>query len=189
MATTKKTSARKPAAKKNPTTSKPRRKDPARARAEKKDEAATEGEARGPDPAEVDTTSETEAPPVYAHEVGDDAGAPAPTLVPGEATLGQLADAFCCHLEEDGKAPGTVRSYHGELRMACLVLGADTKLVDLTPAMVESFYEHVRVTTTRDGQPKAAVGIAKTRRVLRLALIWAAEKGVISEAPLPATDE
>ena len=42
-----------------------------------------------------------------------------------------------------------------------------------------------RVTLRRNGQRKAEVGIAKTRRVFRMALQWAEATGVLAKAPIP----
>jgi hypothetical protein len=39
--------------------------------------------------------------------------------------------------------------------------------------------------TTRTGVAKAAPTFKKTRRVLRLALVWAQEAGLVEKAPLP----
>jgi len=41
------------------------------------------------------------------------------------------------------------------------------------------------VTKLRSGKSKAKPSIDKTRRVLRLALCWAAERGIVSTAPIP----
>ena len=107
--------------------------------------------------------------------------APAPEAEPETAaqpaTLADLAAAFEIHLE--AQSVGTAKSYARELALACSVLGAETPLADLTLKVVADFFDHPRVTTTRDGAPKAASSVAKTRRVLRLALAWAAERGII----------
>ncbi len=46
-------------------------------------------------------------------------------------------------------------------------------------------YESDAVTKTRSGRGKAKPGIDKTRRVLRLALDWAAAVRLITESPVP----
>ena len=91
-------------------------------------------------------------------------------------TLGELAEAYLAHLGKSGRSQGTCFSYGIELRTACSVLGAETPLVDLTPERVQEYHDSDRVTKTRDGRPKSRAGVAKTRRVLRLALAWAEEK-------------
>jgi hypothetical protein len=51
--------------------------------------------------------------------------------------------------------------------------------------MVLDYFVSVRVTKTRTGVLKANPTVDKTRRVLRLALQWAQETGLIAAAPLP----
>jgi len=102
-------------------------------------------------------------------------------------TLADLAAAYIAHLENAGKSTGTLFSYSMELRTACAELGAETPLSDLTPDHVAAYYACDRVTKTRDGRPKASVSIAKTRRVLRLALEWAAKRRMMKAAPLRGT--
>ena len=41
------------------------------------------------------------------------------------------------------------------------------------------------MTKTRAGKAKAKPGVDKTRRVLRLALVWTADSGLIKKAPIP----
>ena len=103
--------------------------------------------------------------------------APVPETAAQPATLADLAAAYEVHLE--AQSVGTAKSYARALALACSVLGADTPLADLTLQAVADYFDHPRVTTTRDGAPKAASSVAKTRRVLRLALAWAAERGIV----------
>jgi len=62
----------------------------------------------------------------------------------------------------------------------------ETRVRDLTEEQVRAFFLSDRVTLKRSGQRKAEVGIAKTRRILRLALTWAQEVGLIENAPIPS---
>lgn len=39
-------------------------------------------------------------------------------------TLGDLTDAYCSALEDDGKSETTIRSYKSDLALACGILGA-----------------------------------------------------------------
>jgi len=98
-------------------------------------------------------------------------------------TLADLAAAYEVHLE--AQSVGTARSYARELALACNVLGADTPLADLSLKAVADYFDHERVTLTKDGAPKAASSVAKTRRVFRQALVWAAERDII-EPIVPA---
>ena len=103
--------------------------------------------------------------------------------------LGRDATGAEVQAEEDaGKSPGTVFSYTAELKLACSELGRDTQITALTPEAVERYYTSDRVTKLRSGAPKANASVAKTRRVLRLALCYALEQGWIEKVPLPASD-
>ena len=106
----------------------------------------------------------------------------------GVATLVELTAAYATQMESDGKSAGTIASYSMELRLAEDELGADTTLADLTPEQVEKFFNSKRVTKLRSGKNKSQLSIDKTRRVLRLALVWAAERGIISKAPIPEVE-
>ncbi len=73
-------------------------------------------------------------------------------------------------------------------RLAQDELGAETPLADLTPERVAEFYTSKRVTKLRSGKQKSQLSIDKTRRVLRLALVWAAERGIVENAPIPEVE-
>ena len=100
-------------------------------------------------------------------------------------TLGMLAERYLHNLEAEDKSHGTLFSYGIEIRAACQELGADTLITSLTPEQVAAYFESPRVTLLKSGKPKAKPSVDKTRRVLRLALVWAAEQGWIESAPLP----
>jgi len=110
---------------------------------------------------------------------------PTPRTLDKSATFGALADAFIAHLESVGKSHGTLASYAIELKLAQAVLGEDTRVADLTEKQVRAFFLSDRVTLKRSGERKAEVGIAKTRRVARMALEWAQEIGLVAKAPVP----
>ena len=101
------------------------------------------------------------------------------------ATLAELVESYTTNLTAQGKRASTVWGYHQELKAAMKELGADTRLGDITLDAVAAFYACDRVTKTRSGKPKAMVGIKKTRRIIRLALVWAVDQGWLAEAPVP----
>jgi hypothetical protein len=100
-------------------------------------------------------------------------------------TLEDLASKYLQHLEDAGKSNGTLFSYKLELITALDELGKSAKLADLTPTRVLEYFVSDRVTRTRAGVQKAKPTVDKTRRVLRLALVWAQDAGLIEKAPLP----
>jgi len=102
-------------------------------------------------------------------------------------TLGELAQRYIEHLEAEGKSNGTCFSYAIELKTAQKALGADTLIASLTPEQVRAYFDSPAVMRLKSGKPKAQPSYLKTRRVLRLALVWAVERKWIAEAPLPET--
>jgi len=64
--------------------------------------------------------------------------------------------------------------------------GSSSLVSDLTPETILAFFEGDRVTKTKSGRSKAKPSIDKTRRVMRQALVWAEERGIVETAPLPA---
>jgi len=55
----------------------------------------------------------------------------------------------------------------------------------LSQPVVETFFKSKTVTKLRSGKNKSQLSIDKTRRVLRLALVRAADRGIVEKAPLP----
>jgi len=100
-------------------------------------------------------------------------------------TIAELAEGYLTNLEVIGKGRGTVFSYSIELKAAMRTLGTDTKVCKLTTKKVKEYFDSDQVTKTRSGTPKAKPTVDKTRRVLRLALVWAEEQGIIEKAPIP----
>jgi hypothetical protein len=94
-------------------------------------------------------------------------------------TLTDLSERYLRHMEEEGKTPGTCASYAMELKVARDELGAETLVADLTADRIQAFNECPRVTLLRSGRPKAKPSVDKTRRVIRLALAWATEAGLV----------
>ena len=104
-------------------------------------------------------------------------------------TLGELANKYREHLEAQGKSAGTVFSYGMELKTAMAELGADTIVSTLTRERIAAFNESPRVTRLKSGKPKAEPSVLKTRRVLRLALGYAEQAGLIERSPVDAAKD
>jgi hypothetical protein len=111
--------------------------------------------------------------------------APKKKKAKSDVTLADLAERYIASMDRAGKASGTIFSYRLELATAISELGADTKLADLTPEMVLAYFASERVNKKRNGKGKSPLSIAKSQRVLRLALVWAQSAKLIERAPLP----
>jgi hypothetical protein len=149
----------------------------------------------------TETTNETPSESVEAQaatELAPEAEPPNPTkkgkgkkraaTPSGNATLADIAAGYPAHMETEGKSDGTISSYRMELRTAAIELGEETPIADLTPEKVQAYFTSKRVTKLRSGKNKSQLSIDKTRRVLRLALCWAAERGIVAKAPLPEVE-
>jgi hypothetical protein len=98
-------------------------------------------------------------------------------------TLTELTARYTKHMEDVGKSRGTVFSYESELRVAQRALGAERSIGAITREDIETFNGSPWVTTMKNGCLKSQLSIDKTRRVLRLALAWAAENKLIASSP------
>ncbi len=99
--------------------------------------------------------------------------------------LADVAAGFLAHLEKRGKTASTIASYRADLGIALRHFGPETPVASITSKQVAAFNACAAVTKTRAGKAKAKPGVEKTRRVLRLALVWAAEAGLIKNPPIP----
>ena len=100
-------------------------------------------------------------------------------------TMGVVAEGYLAHLDEAGKSPGTLFSYRQDIQTAVRHVGEDADVAALTANQVAEYFASDAVTKTRTGRTKAKPTVDKTRRVRRLALVWAAKSGLIAEAPIP----
>ncbi len=134
--------------------------------------------------------SEAAVEPTLPEVVPEQAPAPAtkkkaPRKAKGDITLADLAEKYIRQLEDSGKSPGTCSSYTAELRLAIKELGAETKIASITTEQIAAYFDSEAVTKLKSGRKKAQPSIDKTRRVLRLVLVWATEKRWIAAAPIP----
>ncbi|MBK9386041.1 MAG: hypothetical protein IPN34_14615 [Planctomycetes bacterium] len=101
-------------------------------------------------------------------------------------TLTETALAYLESLKAAHKSESTINAYASDLDLATEVLGGETPIAALTPADVERFNVSQQVTTTKSGRAKAQPTIDRSRRVLRLALVYAEQQSAIEAAPIEA---
>lgn len=93
----------------------------------------------------------------------------------------ELAARYLAHLEENGTSASTRACYANELRLVEKSFGEGVPLAALSRDNIALFNVSREVTTLRSGKPKSQLSIDKTRRVLRMALTWAHESGIVAE--------
>jgi hypothetical protein len=130
----------------------------------------------------TETTSTTEAEPAPAPEPAAEKKAKKGKR---GLTLVDLSERYLTHLAEGEWSGGTIASYSMELKTAQNEMGPETLISEITPERVQTYFDSKRVTKLRSGKAKAKPSVDKTRRVLRLALVWAEESGLVEKAPLP----
>jgi hypothetical protein len=135
--------------------------------------------------AQPETATATEEPAPEAEPPKKAKGKKKAKLPTGNATLADIAAGYLEDMEAKGKSSGTISSYGMELRTAMTELGETTPVAEITVERVHEFFTSKRVTKLRSGKNKSQLSIDKTRRVLRLALCWAAERGILATAPIP----
>jgi hypothetical protein len=108
---------------------------------------------------------------------------------PEVPTLKDLCAAYIASIQMDGRSSGTAASYENDLKVATKFFGEDATLLDMTRERIREYFDSPAVTLKRNGEMKNAISIAKTRRILRLALCWAADSGWIGEAPIPVAED
>ena len=143
-------------------------------------EGTAPSEGSKPTPAELAAIPEPD--PVPTKSQRRKKSDPAPVSA---TTLADIAAGYLAHMESEGRSDGTTASYGMELKTAMAELGGEMPVADLAPERVQEYFDCMRVTRLRNGKAKSQLSIDKTRRVLRLALVWAAKRGIIAKAPIP----
>jgi hypothetical protein len=99
-------------------------------------------------------------------------------------SLTECALAFLESLKKARKSESTISAYASDLDLATEVLGAETPVAAITIADVTRFNQSEPVLRTKSGRDKAMPTIERSRRVLRLALVFAEQSGAIEAAPI-----
>ena len=102
-----------------------------------------------------------------------------------EITLHDAAQTYLEHLKTTGKSEATVYTYGKDFEQIEGHFGAERKLTAILPAHVGKFFKSDALLKKPSGEDRAKPTIDKTKRVLRMFLVWAKEQGFIDNVPLP----
>jgi len=100
-------------------------------------------------------------------------------------TLHDAAQVYLEHLRKHGKKEATLKTYAKDFEQIESFFGADRKLSAILPAHVGRFFKSDALLKLPSGKKRAEPTVEKTRRVLRMFLVWAMETGRIDKLPLP----
>ena len=100
-------------------------------------------------------------------------------------TLHEAAQIYLAHLKTQGKKERTLYTYGRDFLQIEAHFAADRKLNTILPQHVGKFFKSDELLKLPDGKPRAKPTVDKTKRVLRMFLVWAKETGRIDKLPLP----
>ncbi len=125
-------------------------------------------------PAAIDPA--TYLPPTDAHPAAGH---------PPFRTLRELGASYFAHLAANDASLSTRASYAHDFDVALAHFGPEADPAALTAEGILAFESSDRVLRTKTARPKSPLSIAKTRRVLRLALTHACDVGRLAHLPYP----
>ena len=105
-----------------------------------------------------------------------------------EITFEKAVPAFLNHLKEAGKNERTVEVYGRCLANVSNHFGADKPLGKLTPATIGTFFKSDALLKKPNGKAKSEITVTQNKRVFRMMLVWAQEKGYLADVPLPKSE-
>jgi len=92
------------------------------------------------------------------------------------------------HLEAIGKKPSTVGTARRTMDLFVGHLGEAKEVAKILPVHVAGFFKSEAATTLK-GKPRAKASILQIRRIVRGALVFWHEQGLLESVPLPKTEK
>ncbi|MBT7165062.1 MAG: hypothetical protein HN904_19950 [Victivallales bacterium] len=92
------------------------------------------------------------------------------------------------HLEAVGKKPSTVGTARRTMDLFVGHLGEGKEVAKILPVHVAGFFKSEAATTLNE-KPRAKASILQIRRIVRSALVFWHEQGLLDNVPLPKTEK
>jgi len=102
-----------------------------------------------------------------------------------DTTLHESINAYLDHLRTEGKKERTLYTYGKDFEQIEAFFGAERKLSTILIPHVGKFFKSDALLKLHNGHERATPTVKKTKRVLRMFLVWAKETGRIDTLPLP----
>jgi len=106
-------------------------------------------------------------------------------------STGTLLNDACAkyieHITPTAK-PSTVGTVKRTLDLLVEVMGEEKQVEKILAVHVNSFYASEQATMLK-GKPRAAASVLQIRRIVRAAIVWWHENGLIEKLPLPAAEK
>ena len=106
-------------------------------------------------------------------------------------TLKEACELYIGHMKEIGQKPSTLGTIQRTLALLVEEMGEDKELGKILVVHVDKFFKGEKATmqTGKDGlKPRAPASALQIRRVVRMALVWWKEAGLMDRLALPATE-
>ena len=100
-------------------------------------------------------------------------------------TLHEAAQVYLEHLRSQGKKERTLYTYGKDFGQIEAFFGAKRKLSAILTPQVGKFFKSDALLKLPNGKKRAKPTVEKTKRVLRMFLIWAKKTDRIDKLPLP----
>ena len=100
-------------------------------------------------------------------------------------TLHEAAQAYLEHLKGEGKKERTLYTYGKDFEQIEAFFGASRKLTGILAPHVGKFFRSDALLKLPSGKERSQPTVEKTKRVLRMFLVWARETDRIDKLPLP----
>jgi hypothetical protein len=100
-------------------------------------------------------------------------------------TLHEAAKAYIEHLRTQGKTERTLYTYGKDFEQIEAFFGTERKLTSILVPHVGKFFKSDALLKLSSGKERAKPTVEKTKRVLRMFLLWAKETDRIKKLPLP----
>ena len=98
-------------------------------------------------------------------------------------TLEHAVRQFLDHQLALDRSPHTVSCYRRDLKWLAEHVGADQDVNSITPGMIDSFLLSPVVSCLKDGRPKAAISVGRTRSTVKSFGRWLLEAGLVKNNP------
>src|SRR3989339_449132 len=104
-------------------------------------------------------------------------------------TLKEACELYFEHMKEIGQKPSTLGTIQRTLALLVEEMGEAKELGKILVVHVDKFFKGEKATmqTGKDGlKPRAPASALQIRRIVRMALVWWHEQGLIAKVPVPA---
>jgi hypothetical protein len=106
--------------------------------------------------------------------------------------LSEACEKYVASQEEKGQSASTLGTIHRTLKLLTGEMGEDKEVAKILPVHVDKFFKS-EAATMQPGKkglkPRAEPSILQIRRIVRMAITWWHEQGLIERLPLPGAQK